>query len=249
MEEKRYLTVQADYRKVQVPVDDILYITIEGRKTKITRKNGQALCTNRSLRDIYAELPGEIFTSINRGIVVSINYVEHEKSGIITMTDGTQFKRRVRSDRVREKPRMIPAAALEETWAPCPVEELDSWLGMLPMPMCIMELAYRSRVGGAEFVVRYCNRAMEALEGVRRSEVQDQPLTVLKGLGNPKWLTIFADVAINGTARTMEDLWNENGRFMRCYCYQPRTGCCALVLMDLTRENNLVQELFRRGGW
>mgnify|MGYP000426441729 CR=1 FL=1 len=88
---------------------------------------------------------------------------------------------------------------------------------------------------------------MEELEHVRLEAVQDQPLTVLKGLGNPKWLTVFADVAINGGTRSMEELWEENGKFLRLYCYQPRTGCCALVLADLTRENSLIQELFQRG--
>ena len=61
MEEKRYLTVQSDYHKVLVPVDDIMYLTVDGRKTKITRKDGSALRTNRSMKDIYAELPGEVF--------------------------------------------------------------------------------------------------------------------------------------------------------------------------------------------
>lgn len=247
MGEKRFLTVQADYRKVQVPVDDILYITIEGRKTKITRTDGSALCTNRSLKDIYAELPEEIFSSINRGIVVSKTYIKQEKSGVITMKDGAQFKRRVRSDRLKERPKVIPAGSQEESWTPCPVEALNDWVGKLPLPLCVLELVYRSRRGGADFVVRYCNRAMEELEHVRLETVQDQPLTVLKGLGNPKWLTVFADVAINGGTRSMEELWEENGKFLRLYCYQPRTGCCALVLADLTRENSLIQELFQRG--
>lgn len=247
MGDKRYLTVQSDYRKVQVPVDDILYITIEGRKTKITKTDGSALRTNRSLKDVYADLPSNIFSSINRGIVVSKTYIKEEKSGIITMTDGVQFKRRVRSDRLRENPQVVAAGGQDEVWTPCPVEELDSWLGNLPVPLCIMELVYRSRGGGAEFVVRYCNRAMEQLEHVRFGEVRDQPLTALKGLGNPKWLTVYADVAINGGVRTMEDLWDESGKFLRFQCYQPRSGCCALVLTDLTRENRLVQELFQRG--
>ncbi len=244
MGDKRYLIVQSDYRKVQVPVDAIAYITIDGRKTKITKADGSALRTNRSLKDVYAELPEEIFTSVNRGIVVSKSYIKNEKAGVITMTDGTQFKRRVRSDRVREKPRTeVQQATVGRT---CPAAELDAWLGSLTLPLCILELVYQGRNGGAEFLIRYCNRAMETLEQVRLVQIQDQPITTLKGVGDPKWLPVFADVAINGSARVTDDAWMEDGRTWRLLCYQPQSGYCALVLVDLTRENRLVQDLFHR---
>ena len=246
MGDRRYLTVQADYHKVQVPVDDIMYVTIEGRKTKITRTDGSSLRTNRSLRDVYGDLPGEVFSSINRGIVVSKNYVKSEKKGIITMQDGTQFKRRVRADRL-ERPKIIPAVQESEAWRPCPVEELTWWVGEMPMPMCILELVYRSRGGSATFVVRYCNRALEELEGVRLADVKDQPIGKLGTLSNSKWLTVFADVAINGSVQTMEDQWGDTGRYMRAHCYQPQSGCCALVLTDLTRTHNVVEKLILRG--
>ena len=243
MGEKRYLTVQSDYHKVLVPVDEIMYLTVEARKTKITKKDGSAVRTNRSLKDIYAELPEDEFSSINRGIVVSRAFVKQEKNGLITMKDGTEFKRRVRSDRVKEKPK---AVRIQTATRELPAGELDWWLGNLPMPMCILELVYQSREGTAEFTVRYCNRAMEQLEGVLFREVQNRPVSAMKGIGSEKWLTIFADVAINGSSRVLEDLW-ENGSFMRIHCYQPQSGCCAVVLTDLTREHNLVQKLFRRG--
>ena len=247
MGEKRYLTVQEDYHKVLVPVDDIMYITIDGRKTKITKKDGSAVRTNRSLKDVFGALPEEVFSSINRGIVVSKTYVKHEKNGLITMKDGAQFKRRVRSDRLQNRSKVVPAALEPEHRRDCPAEELDWWLGELPMPMCVLELVYQSRGGSASFVIRYCNRAMEALEQVAPKSVKDQPLNVLRGLGKAKWLTVFADVAINGSTRTMEEMWDDGETFVRVHCYQPQSGCCTVVLTDLTRENNLVQKLFHRG--
>ncbi len=246
MGEKRYLTVQSNYHKVQVPVDDIAYITIEGRKTKITRSDGSGLYTNRSLKDIYAELPQSTFSNINRGIVVSKNYVKDEKDGNLTMMDGKQFRRRARQERTQPKPK-AQTRPMQEARQPCPVEALDAWLGTLPLPMCVMELVYQTQGGGAEFLLRYCNQAMERLEGVRLADLQDQPLSKLKSAGNPKWLTVFADVAINGSQRIMEDVWPEDGRFMRLNCYQPQSGYCVMMLTDLTRENNLVQELLQRG--
>lgn len=240
MEEKVYLTVQSDYHKVQVPVDDIVYITIEGRKSKITRADGSILYTNRSLKDIYAELSDELFSSINRGIVVSRKYIRQEQGGVVTMTDGATFRRRVRADRVA---RTDAAAAGEKTV--CPYDAMEQWMGSLPMPMCVMEMVYGRRGRGVEFLLRYCNSAMEQLEGVSFSEVRDKPLEQLPGIGHAKWLTIFADVAVNGSSRTMEDVWDSS--FYRVCCYQPQPGFCALMMTDLTKENRLVQELFQRG--
>lgn len=188
-----YLTVQSDYHKVKVPVDEIQYITIEGRKTKITRADGRAVCTNRSLRDVYAELSDELFASINRGIVVSKKFIKEEKDGVVTMMDGTTFRRRVRSDRSAKRKAVGDEAVL------CPTETLDKWLSTLPVPICVMEVVYGRRTRGAEFLLRYCNRAMEQLEGAKLSEVRDKPIEQLPGLGEKKWLSVFVDVAINGS--------------------------------------------------
>lgn len=244
MAERVYLTVQSDYRKVQVPVDDILYITIENRKTKITRVDGSVVCTNRSLKDIYAELPEAQFSSINRGIVVAVRQIRQEVGGVVTMTDGTSFRRRVRSDRLPQREK-VRAMALEDRVL-CPGDLMEQWVGNMPLPLCVLEMVYRSRGRGVDFQIRYCNKALEALEQVQFSEVRDKSIEQLKGVGSAKWLTVFADVAVNGSSRTLEDVWPD-GRFWRIHCYQPQQGFCALVLTDLTRENNLVQELFQRG--
>ena len=143
MGEKRFLTVQVDYHKVQVPVDDIMYVTVDGRKTKLSLLDGSNIRTNRALKDIYAELPEEVFTRINRGVVVSKHYVTEEQDGILTMRDGAQLKRRVRSDRLT---REVPAGRNEKR-KECPVEELNWWLGELPVPVCVMEMVYRQQGG------------------------------------------------------------------------------------------------------
>lgn len=241
MAETVYLTVQSDYHKVKVPVDEIIYITIEGRKTKITRADGRAICTNRSLRDVYGELSDELFTSINRGIVVSKKYIKGEKDGVVTMTDGMTFRRRVRSDRSVKRPKA------DQSQAQCPTDTLAQWLGTLPIPICVMEVVYGRRSHGAEFLLRYCNRAMEELEGVSLTDVQDKPLEQLPGMGERKWLTVFVDVAINGSFRVLETPWQDGEKFVRLHCYQPQPGFCAAALTDLTKENKLVQELFQRG--
>ena len=58
-------------------------------------------------------------------------------------------------------------------------------------------------------------------------------------------MAIFADVAIHGGSRVIEDVLEDSGKYMQLRCYQPQPGFCCCVLTDLTKENNLVQELFR----
>ena len=239
---KQMLTVPSDYRKAQIPVDDIVYITVADRKTKITRSDGSFLCTNRSLKDVYAQLPEEMFSNINRGIVVSKKFIRAEKDGVISMSDGTEFRRRVRADRIpkrkktlRETPRTV-----------CPTELLGQWLDGMPMPMLIMELVHGG--GGVDFLVRYLSREMAQLECVTTQEIRDQSVMQLKNVGNPKWMPIFADVAIHGSTRVIEDVLEDSGKYMQLRCYQPQKGFCSCVLTDLTKENHLVQELFVKGA-
>lgn len=235
-----YLTVQADYRKTQIPVEDIAYITVEDRKTKITRRDGSVIKTNTSLKDVYAALPEDVFSHINRGIVISRNYVKGEKNGVITMTDGNVFRRRVRSDRPTKrtaKPKTPPKEPVV-----CPAETMEAWLGPMPMPMVIMELVYEKK--GVAFYVRYMNEALARLEGVDQLQVRGKPASELRHIGSAKWMAIFADVAINGSTRVIEDTLG--GKYYQIHCYPPQSGYCALVLADVTKETALVRKLFRK---
>jgi hypothetical protein len=241
---KECITISSDYRKTPVPIDDIAYITVDGRKTKITKGDGTVLRTNRSLRDIFDQLPKETFSNINRGIVVSKRYVQDEKGGVLTMTDGTLFRRRVRSDRA-PKPQKKKVSLPEASHISCPSKTLGQWLDQFPLPLLLMELVYPSG-GGVEFLVRYCSREMAKLESVTPSEVQNQSIRLFPHMGKGKWMALFADVAINGSTRVIEDALEESGKYLRLHCYRPQTGYCACVLTDLTKENNLVKELFQR---
>ena len=237
---KAVLTVHADYRKAQIPADDIAYITVEDRKTKITRGSGAVLRTNQSLKDVFAQLPEDTFLNINRGIIVSKKFIELEKNGVITMMDGTQFRRRVRSDRMPKRPKPAPR---QEKHVVCPAEVLGRWLDPMPMPMLVMELVYGA--GGVDFRIRYLSREMARLESVTMEEALDQSVLKLSNVGSPRWMAIFADVAIHGGSRVIEDVLEGSGKYMQLRCYQPQPGFCGCVLTDLTKENNLVQELFR----
>lgn len=240
---KTVLTVHADYRKAQIPVDDIAYITVEERKTKITRGDGSVLRTNQSLKDIFAQLPEETFLNINRGIVVSKRFIQDEKNG------GDHYDRRSEVPAAGtggSRPQAPKAAcgAKREKRAVCPAETLAQWLDPMPVPVLIMELVYGSG-GGVDFLVRYLSREMAQLESVTIDEILNQSVLKLSNVGSPKWMAIFADVAIHGGTRVIEDVLEGSGKYMQLRCYQPQPGFCGCVLTDLTKENNLVQELFR----
>lgn len=241
----KMLTVQADYRKAQIPVDDIVYITVEGRKTKITRSDGSAVRTNRSLKDVYGDLPEDTFSNINRGIVVSKRYIKDETDGVITMTDGTQFRRRVRSDRAPKVQKKKPVHP-EAPHIQCPAEMLGQWLDQLPMPMLIMELVYGKSGTGMDFLVRYCNREMARLEGVDPQEVMSGSVSLLPSIGSAKWMAVFADVALSGSSHVIENALEGSQKYMQLRCFQPQPGFCCCILSDLTRENHIIRELFRQ---
>ena len=125
----------------------------------------------------------------------------------------------------------------------CPAEVLGQWLDPMPMPMLVMELVYGA--GGVDFRIRYLSREMARLESVTMEEALDQSVLKLSNVGSPRWMAIFADVAIHGGSRVIEDVLEGSGKYMQLRCYQPQPGFCGCVLTDLTKENNLVQELFR----
>ena len=238
------LTVQANYRKIHIPISDIAYMTMDGRKTKLTLGDGSSVLTNQSMKELLSELPESIFSNINRGVVISRNFVKSDRNGVVTMEDGTVLRRRVRSDRLPKKPAPAHRSLLAEPpRAVCPGGVLGQWLDAMPLPMLILELVY-GKPGGVDFIIRYSNREMAALiaaEPEIGASVQSLP-----GIGSTNWMAIYANVAINGGNRIIENVLEGSGRFLQLQCYQPQPGFCACVLTDCTRENRLIQELFRQ---
>ena len=71
---------------------------------------------------------------------------------------------------------------------------------------------------------------MAGIEGVPVEEMINRSFYEVFRNGDKKWLVAYADVALNGTQRTLDDFSPEIGKNLTITCYQPEPGFCACIL-------------------
>ena len=101
----------------------------------------------------------------------------------------------------------------------------------MPVAYCVIELVFDEDGHGVDFVFRYCNKHMEVVEGIPLEEMLNRSFYEVFKNGDRKWLVSYADVALNGSKRTLSDYSPEIDKNLTIYCYQPEPGFCACVLV------------------
>lgn len=101
----------------------------------------------------------------------------------------------------------------------------------MPVAYCVIELVFDEDGHGVDFVFRYCNKHMAVEEGIPVEEMLNRSFYEVFKNGDRKWLISYADVALNGTKRTLHDYSPEIDKNLTIYCYQPQPGYCACVLV------------------
>lgn len=151
------------------------------------------------------------------------------------MLDGKTFQDRTRylSTHRRLKKEMESGIKKAGKANPHPLSFLEkcSILDDMPVAYCVIELTFDEDGHGVDFIFRYCNKYMEVVEGIPVEDMLNRSFYEVFKNGDRKWLVSYADVALNGSKRTLSDYSPEIDKNLTIYCYQPEPGFCACVLV------------------
>ncbi|MGN0437106.1 MAG: LytTR family transcriptional regulator DNA-binding domain-containing protein [Lachnospiraceae bacterium] len=224
------------FKRNKIGTEKILYIYHRDRKTVVCSESGEKASSTITMQEILAFLPEEDFISISRNAIVrrdKIINISHD--GIYTMIDGKTFQGRTRylSTHRRLKKEMESGVKKAGKANPHPLSFLEkcSILDDMPVAYCVIELTFDEDGHGVDFIFRYCNKHMEVVEGIPVEEMLNRSFYEVFKNGDRKWLVSYADVALNGSIRTLSDYSPEIDKNLTIYCYQPQPGFCACVLV------------------
>lgn len=79
----RTLTVKADYRLVQMKVDNILYVEVQKDRVIFYRADGEPVSSLMSMKDLEEQLPDDLFMRVHRSFIVNLRQVEVVERGRI----------------------------------------------------------------------------------------------------------------------------------------------------------------------
>ena len=228
--------LQRFFKRNKIEIEKILYIYHHDRKTVVCHEPGREIFSSAPLQEVLAFLPEEDFISISRNAIVrrdKILNIGHD--GVYTMLDGKTFQGRTRylSTHRRLKKEMESGIKKAGKANPHPLSFLEkcSILDDMPVAYCVIELTFDEDGHGVDFIFRYCNKYMEVVEGIPVEDMLNRSFYEVFKNGDRKWLVSYADVALNGSKRTLSDYSPEIDKNLTIYCYQPEPGFCACVLV------------------
>lgn len=223
-------------KRHHIETEKILYIYHRDRKSVICTQSGEEASSAIPMHELLAFLPQGEFISISRNTIVrrdKIINISHD--GVYTMADGKTFQGRTRylstHRRLRKEMHFnVPLPQIEVT-SSLSFFEKCSILDDMPVAYCVIELVFDEDGHGVDFVFRYCNKHMAVVEGIPVEEMINRSFYEVFKNGDRKWLVSYADVALNGSKRTLSDYSPEIDKNLTIYCYQPQPGYCACVLV------------------
>ena len=228
--------MQRFFKRNKIEIEKILYIYHHDRKTVVCHEPGREIFSSAPLQEVLAFLPEKDFISISRNAIVrrdKILNIGHD--GVYTMLDGKTFQGRTRylSTHRRLKKEMESGIKKAGKANPHPLSFLEkcSILDDMPVAYCVIELTFDEDGHGVDFIFRYCNKYMEVVEGIPVEDMLNRSFYEVFKNGDRKWLVSYADVALNGSKRTLSDYSPEIDKNLTIYCYQPQPGFCACVLV------------------
>ena len=225
--------LNAFFEKHRLHPKEILYLYHKNRKTVICTDHGEELELYAPVRSVLKILPENEFLNISKGVVVRRDRIAGiSKDGVYTMSDGQTFQGRKRG--LGEHRRLRRELEMDEVHSGQTVSlsllEKCTLLDDMPIAFCIIELVVNEEGHGIDFIFRYCNAQMAVIEGVPVEEMINRSFYEVFRNGDKKWLVAYADVALNGTQRTLSDYSPEMGKNLTITCYQPEPGFCACIL-------------------
>lgn len=233
-------------KRHHIEVEHILSVYCYKRHTMICFDSGEEFASSLRLYDLMEILPEEEFITICRGTIVRRSAIfSISDDGVYTMIDGRTFQGRKRYLSTHKKLRnelglkaskTLPGNVWEVPQVPLKLMEKCRVLDDMPVAYCVIELVFDENGHGIDFIFRYCNQEMEAVEGVPIEDMIDHSFYEVFKNGDRKWLVTYADVALNGVKRTLHDYSPEINRNLTIHCYQPEPGYCACLLIPDVEE-------------
>ena len=94
---KNTIKITTAHKQVMIDIDDLLYVVVQDRKSKLCFGNREPILTNLSIRKLLEMLPQDRFVLINKGVLISLAHLVEIDQLDYRMSDGTVLRARVKT--------------------------------------------------------------------------------------------------------------------------------------------------------
>ena len=211
---KNTIKITAAHRQVTIDIDDLLYVVVQDRKSKLCFGHADPILTNLSIRKLHEMLPADQFVLINKGVLISLRHLVDIDQLDYRMSDGTVLRARVKTSSQHNWQMRMRVLENQYGTQQMVYEMLDD-----DVSFAVVRILQDDT---SQMEVLYCNSAWE--------EAYPFVAQHNKGAIASEAYSMMQDVAYQGGIRTLK------GRYFRAVFLKCDAGVCACMLRKMDVE-------------
>lgn len=246
MKNNGVLTVVVEKKTLNIPLDTILYIIMDGNNALIHVQSGKVYQTRIALAGIEPSLDDR-FIKIKRGCAVSV-FAIHNITDKVNLVNGEtlDYASRHRTelvDKFRSKQEKL-IKYFNESVSLNTQEEYHEYYKLfdgLSIAFCDIEMIFDENYKVVDWIFRYANKALAELEKVPLDKLLGNQFGKLFPDMDVKWLRTYERSALFGETIKIVDYSPEIDAYLDIICFPTFKGHCGCILFDISKINSYKQ--------
>lgn len=217
--------------------EDILYLSLSGRKTVIHITSGRIYETYTPIDELAKNL-GSTFIRVDRCYLVSAKAI-HDVTKTIDLINGESldYARRRKREIVKQLriERQKIGRTLERNDVPASQEEYHRHYASfdhMPFAFTDIEMVFSEEHSAVDWIFRYGNRALAELEKLPLEQLIDHSFGSIFPNMDAKWLRVYERTALYGETLEITDYSPEIDTELKIICFPTFPGHCGCMLFD-----------------
>lgn len=231
------ISVISNRTHITLMAEDILYLSLSGRKTAI-HITGDRIYETYTPIDELAKNLGSTFIRVDRCYLVSAKAI-HDVTKTIDLINGESLdyaRRRKREivEQVRIERQKI-GQTLERNDAPTSREAYHRHYASfdhMSFAFTDIEMVFSEEHSAVDWIFRYGNRALAELEKLPLEQLIDHSFGSIFPNMDAKWLRVYKRTALYGETLEIADYSPEIDTDLRIICFPTFRGHCGCILFD-----------------
>ena len=229
------ISVISNRRHISLPVEDILYIQLAGRRAVIYASGGRTYETYTTIEELEQML-GSGFILTDRATLVAAKGI-HAIGRQIELINGETLdyahrRKRELKEQLRADWRQI-AQSLSDSDAPATREDYQRHYASYdsaPFAFTDIEMVFNEKRAAVDWIFRYANEALARLEKKPLEQLIDRSFSSIFPNMDNKWLRVYERTALFGETLEIIDHSPEIDTDLKIICFPTFKGHCGCIL-------------------
>lgn len=246
MKNRGALKLVVEKKTIEIPLDTILYVIMEGNNALVHLQSGQVYQSRITLAEIESLLDDN-FIKVKRGCMVSV-FAIHNITDKVNLVNGESldYASRHRTELItkfhHKQERLI--RYFNESVSLNTEEEYHKHYELfdsLPIAFCDIEMIFDGKFQAIDWIFRYANQSLAELEKLPLNKLLGNRFGTLFPNMDVKWLRTYERAALFGETIKIIDYSPEIDAYLDIICFPTFKGHCGCILFDISKINSYRQ--------